>query len=62
VRILATPGAYYSRLQNEKDGSNANLDLVYIVTSIVSGYILNHTPFALGYQVIFSIRSQKGRT
>jgi hypothetical protein len=34
---------------------NAILALVYIVTSVASGFILNHTPFTLGYQVIFTI-------
>lgn len=34
---------------------NAVLALVYVVTSLVSGYILNHTPFTLGYQIIFGL-------
>lgn len=34
---------------------NALLSLVFVVTSLVSGFILNHTPFTLGYQIIFTL-------
>lgn len=34
---------------------NALLALVYVVTSLVSGMILTHTPLTLGYQIIFAM-------
>ncbi len=34
---------------------NALISLVYVITSLVSGYILSHTPLEIGYTIIFSL-------
>jgi MFS family permease len=34
---------------------NIMLAITYILTSLVSGYILNNVPFPLGYQIVFGI-------
>lgn len=34
---------------------NAMISLVYVVTSLVSGFILTHTPIEIGYTIVFSI-------
>ena len=34
---------------------NAMISLVYVVTSLVSGFILTHTPLEIGYTIVFGI-------
>lgn len=34
---------------------NIVLSVAFVLTSVISGYLLNHLPFPLGYQVVFAI-------
>jgi len=48
----AVPGEYRAHVAGIR---NITLSLAFMVTSLISGYILDHVAFPVGYQIIFGI-------